>query len=61
MTKVFFAKTRTLTGEEFEKAFAAADGERQKKVLMKKSPDGPYFKPFRGTSSDGRLAKGGHF
>ena len=48
MTKVFFAKTRTLTGEEFEKAFAAADGERQKKVLMKKSPDGRISSLFGG-------------
>ena len=61
MTKVFFAKTRTLTGEEFEKAFAAADGERQKKVLMKKSPDGRISSLFGGLLLTAALQRAGIF
>lgn len=61
MTKVFFAKTRQLTGEEFEKAFAAADKERQKKVLMKENPDDRTLSLFAGLLLKTALQREGIF
>lgn len=61
MTKVFFAKTRQLTGEEFEKAFATADKERQKKVLMKKNPDDRTLSLFAGLLLKTALQREGIF
>lgn len=61
MTKVFFAKTRQLTGEEFEKAFAAADKERQKKVIMKKNPDDRTLSLFAGLLLKTALQREGIF
>lgn len=61
MIKVFFAKTRPLTDEEFERAFAAADKERQKKVLMKKSPDDRTLSLFAGLLLKTALQREGIF